>query len=131
MTINEVEQRRRDISAYVVDHPNVGLHNASVISKALGIDITDVENDIKFLREKLREYYSQYNLEGLRDKALFHVNRLKELQKVASVIVSGADVDVTLKAIETELKLIHNIYQLEQDGIGALTEEIEYRSKNI
>jgi len=130
MTSTEVEMRRRDISAYVSDHPNVGLKDNIIIADALGLDIRDVHNDVAFLREKLKVDYSQYNIEGLRDKATSHVKRLKELQKKASTIVSGTDSDASLKAIDTELKLIHNIYQLEQDGIGALTEEIEHGLEN-
>jgi len=122
---SEVEQRRRDISAYVADHFNVGLNNHLIIADALGLDPSTVHNDITFLRDKLKIDYSQYNIEGLRDKASAHVKRLKELQTKAKNIIDGDNDDASLKAIDTELKLIHNIYQLEQDGIGALTEEID------
>lgn len=126
MTMNAVAIRRRDISAYIADHPNVELSDRTVIADALGLDKEIVSNDIAFLRGKLQESYSQYGLEGLRDKASNHIKELKELQKLAHDLRDNDDLDVRLKAIDTELKLIHNIYQLENDGIGVLTEEINY-----
>lgn len=129
MTKSEVTIRRRDISAYLTDHPTVSFDKPSVIAKALNMDIDDVKNDLRFLKQKLQEDYSQYNLAGLRDKANIHVTRLKELQKEASIGVESDNMDIKLKSIDTELKLIHNIYQLEQDGIGVLTEEINHSKK--
>ena len=124
-TAEVTAQRRRDISAFVADHPTIGLDKATAIARALGIDVKDVDNDVKFLREKLKVDYSQYGLGGLRDKAKAHADRLKELQQEAKKIIdSPKDDDVKLKAIDTELKLIHNIYSLEQDGIGSITEEL-------
>lgn len=139
-----VDQRRRDVSAYVSEHPMIGLDKPKLIADALGLKHTDVENDVKFLKDKLKEDYSQYSIGGLRDKAKAHVDRLKELQAEAKKVIDKKEntfatvnnngqtvlmkdatiLDIKLKAMDTELKLIHNIYKLEQDGIGALTEEI-------
>lgn len=125
MSKSEVEQRRRDISAFVADHPSIGLDKPTLIAKTLGMNFNDVDNDVKFLKAKLRIDYSQYGLKGLRDKAKAHADRLKELQKDAKGIIDDPiDNAEKLKAIDTELKLIHNIYCLEQDGIGELTIEI-------
>ncbi len=120
----EVDIRRRDISAYVAEHPTIGLDNNIKIAKALDMNIIDVQNDVVFLKEKLKEDYSQYNLGGLRDKARGHVDRLKKLQQITQGIINNNVADLQIKAIETEEKLINNIYHLEQDGIGPLTDEI-------
>lgn len=140
---NEVDQRRRDISGYLADHPEVSMRDITKIVDALNLNYKDVQNDILFLKEKLKIDYSQYNISGLRDKAKAHVDRLKELEKIAkdisekekedvAVNVGGSStimkvdvsLEIRLKAIDTQVKLIHNIYKLEHDGIGELTDEI-------
>lgn len=125
-TAEVTAQRRRDISAFVADHPTIGLDKATAIARALGIDVKDVDNDVKFLREKLKVDYSQYGLGGLRDKAKVQVDRLSQLQEAAKIILNNSeDNDVKLRAIHTEMDLIHNIYQLEHEGIGVINQEIK------
>jgi len=123
-----VKQRRRDISSYVKEHPSIGLGDGKIIAKALGLSITDVNNDVSFLRAKLKVDYEQYGLEGLREKATAHLEYLKELREAAKTVRDDTseltDNDVRLKAIVTEGNLTNDIYKLECDGIGDLTEEI-------
>ncbi len=131
MATSEVTaQRRRDISAFVADHPTIGFDKATAIARALGINVREVNNDVKFLREKLKVDYSQYGLGGLRDKAKVQVDRLSQLQEAVKIILNNSDDnDVKLKAIHTEMDLIHNIYQLEHEGIGVINQEIKAQEK--
>ena len=132
MTPTEVvDQRRIDISAFVSEHPTIDLSDVKIISDKLEIPYLDVQNDVKFLKEKKREDYKKYNIEGLRDKARKHVVRLDELRKAAAELVKSEDKEIKLKAINTEVGLIHTIYSLENDGIGEMTEEINGKEDGL
>ncbi len=126
MTLEQVEQRRRDISGFVSENTIVSLSDVKTISEKLDIPYEDVRNDVVFLKRQLVENSKKYNLEGLLVSALEDHTRLKELQgKAQDIIEDPKDNTEKLKAIETETNLINQMYHLRNNGIGIMVKRVK------
>ena len=77
MTQSPVDIRRQDITGYLAEHPTVTINDPKIIARALNMKYSDVNNDLVFIKAKIKENFAQYNLSGLRDKAVVHLKRLE------------------------------------------------------
>lgn len=131
MTNSSVQQRHRDISSFLVEHPTIGINEPKKIADGTGYKYKDVENSIVFLKKKNKEDYSQYHIHGLRDKATIHKKKLESYLIISEKIIFNVSTedDMKLKSIDQATKLRHEIHGIEQNSIGGLTEEINDKNE--
>ena len=124
---NVVKIRRATISNYLDDNATIGYDEARKISDELGIHYETVRNDLKWLKARDDEIYKKYNLEGLRRKAVKKVERLEKLQEKMEEILADENTtnDDIFHATRLIMEITHNTYQLEHNGVGVLTREME------
>lgn len=125
MNDNALTIRRARISNFLSENKTVGFDDIKKISNGTGIEYETVRNDVKWLKKKDDDEYKYYNLEGLRKKSLDKVKDFdKMIQKTNDIIKDNEDDEIVLKAIHLKSQLLSDQHQLEHNGVGLLTEEI-------
>jgi len=132
MNDNAVTVRRIDIAGYVSEHDTVELEDTKVISDALNIPYETVRNDAKFLRKKEDEVYKNYNLIGLRKKGLNKITQFENMIKRIDTILSKPETkdEVVIKTVLAKAQLLLDLHNLEHDGVGVITIELESREND-
>lgn len=126
MTSIEVKQRRRDVDSYLKEHPTIGISNVKQISEGTGIKYKDVVNVTDYLKKQEKEKFSAFQVYGLRNMAYTHLIELKKyLVLVDKTINNTEDIEERTRSIDQAIRLRQNIHEIEQNSIGALTEEID------
>lgn len=132
MNDNAVTVRRIDIAGYVSEHDTIQLEDTKVISDALNIPYETVRNDAKFLRKKEDEVYKNYNLIGLRRKGLNKITQFENMIKRIDTILSKPETkdEVVIKTVLAKAQLLLDLHNLEHDGVGVITIELESREND-
>ena len=120
--------RRNDIAGYVAEHDTIQLDDYKIISDTLNIPYETVRNDVKWLKKKEDGIYKNYDLKGLRKKALNKIIQFeKMIKKIDDEILDKEEIDsdILLKASTVKSQLLHNLHQLEHNGIGIVNLRIE------
>jgi len=129
MNDSAVTIRRNDISGYVSEHDTIELDDIRKISDTLNIPYETVRNDVKWLKKKENEIYKNYNLVGLRKKALNKIIQFEQMiKRIDDDILdeeSDIDSDTLLKALTVKSQLLNNLHQLEHNGIGIVNMRID------
>ena len=124
MNDNAVTIRRARISNYISETDDVSKKDFKIISDELGIPYETVRKDVDWIQRAEDKVYQNYNLEGLREKALDKIIQFEKMIKKIDDDFLNEDSDVEgdtlLKAIDTKSKLLNNLHQLEHNGIGII-----------
>lgn len=122
MNDNAVTIRRARISTYIAETDDVSKKDFKKISNELVIPYETVRKDLDWLQLQEDKIYQNYNLEGLRKKALDKIIQFeKMIQRIDDDILkeeSEVKDDILLKAISVKSQLLNDLHQLEHNGIG-------------
>ena len=128
----QTEIRRNRISNLVADEPSrYDLDHPKPIAIALDIDYKTVQNDITFIKEKQNQIIKQFNLYALAISYHKKHERMGVLQEKIAKEIEESEGKHMLEAVRLEIDIMHNMYQLESNGINPIAEEIEEKEAEV
>lgn len=132
MNDNAVTLRRSRIMDFVNTSHTISYDNPKIISDELNIDYDTVKNDVKAIRDLVKERLKGYDLTGFLQKTLNKRDRIHQISlNLKELAENTNDERIRIHAHQAELKAIHDEFDLESDGITLIVDELESRDNNV